>query len=289
VGATSALVAIVQFLVAYGHYQETRQLGDNPEVLARIKGFMSHWITFSVGEMLVWCAAIPLLVVLTRKWLLPVVVIGAGLVLSFTRGVWIGSAAAFMSIALTLPRKVLAAVLVPVAVVALIAAGPIVHRISMSFQGNFMPDENRVALLQAGVGMVHDHPFFGVGPERVQKEFDQYYAGPIDKSKLYTGHMENNFMQIAAERGLITLAAFIWLMVELFRGAFRLRRDPDKMVRAAGLSSLAVLVGFLVAGLFSYPFGDSETMMLFLFLMSIPFGLTQGEKQAKAATQPRSA
>jgi O-antigen ligase len=208
------------------------------------------------------------------------VAIGAGIVLSFTRGVWIGCAVGAASIAFMLPRKQLVALLAPVALVALLAAGPIYYRLSMSTWDNFTPDTGRRALVRAGVAMVQDHPFFGVGPDRIQDEFPRYHTPPPELKGLFYGHMENNFMQIAAERGLITLAAFLWFYAELFVGLWRRLKHNGEMVRASALSSLAVLTGFLVAGLFSYDFGDSETLLLFLFLVSIPFGLTSDARRS---------
>ena len=84
-------------------------------------------------------------------------------------------------------------------------------------------------------------------------------------------------MQIAAERGLLCFAAFVWFVLELYASLLRLLKN-DGMVRISALSALAGLTGFMVAGLFSYDFGDSEVLMLFLFLVSIPFGLSHPQR-----------
>ena len=65
--------------------------------------------------------------------------------------------------------------------------------------------------------MIRDHPWFGVGRERVPAEFLKMYGGP-NLTNIYYGHLENNFLQIAAERGLICFAAFIWFLLELYAG-----------------------------------------------------------------------
>jgi O-antigen ligase len=238
-----------------------------------VTGFMSHWMTFSGEQMLVWCAAVPAVGILGQRWIAALSIVGVGIILSFTRSVWIGAAAGFSSIALTMPRRLLVIVLIPVVLAAGVASGLIYHRISMSMEPGFKPDTGRVLLLKAGVQMIHDHPLFGVGPERVHTEFPGYAVG-VDLTNLYYGHLENNYMQIAAERGLLCFAAFLWLILELYAGLWRLLKSMDETIRMASLSALAALTGFLVAGLFSYDFGDSEVLMLFLFLVSIPFGLS---------------
>jgi O-antigen ligase len=231
-------------------------------------------MTYSGEQLLVWCSAVPVITLLGERWIVPLSVIGAGIILSFTRSAWLGSAAGLMAIAVAMPRRLLLSVVLPVGLVGLGASSLIYHRLSKSMEPGFAPDTGRIALLKAGAQMIQDHPFFGVGPERVQVEFPRY-AGAIDISSFYHGHLENNFMQIAAERGLVCFTAFIWFLVELYAALLKLLKS-DGIVRISALSALAALTGFLVAGLFSYDFGDSEVLMLFLFIVSIPFGLSHG-------------
>ena len=145
----------------------------------------------------------------------------------------------------------------------------------MSFmEGGFTPDSGRLEMLDVGVRMIRDHPLFGVGPERVVAEFESYYRGE-DLEDLYTGHLHNNFVQIAAERGLLCLAAFLWLLFRIGLDMTRGARSTAPWRKWSAVSGLSVLVAFVSAGLFEYNFGDSEVLMLFLFFVSIPYGLMQ--------------
>ena len=99
-------------------------------------------------------------------------------------------------------------------------------------------------------------------------------------------------MQIAAERGLPALGvwlAFIGIAtVDLWR-AFRKSRIP--CLAAAGLAAVAAM---LAAGLFEYNFGDSEFLMLFLVLVTLPFaadaaGSAVTRPAARSRRSPRSA
>jgi O-antigen ligase len=84
--------------------------------------------------------------------------------------------------------------------------------------------------------MVQAHPLFGVGPERIHDEFPNYNTGkPVD----YYGHLHNNFLQIAAERGLLSLAAFVWFLVELYRSLLVRLRDSEDDTHWAILGSIA--------------------------------------------------
>ena len=272
VAGAMSFYAIVQFLIAYMRFLDTQLLADDPMVLARITGSMGHWMTFSGEQMLVWCSAVPAILMLGQQWLAPLALVGAAIILSFTRSVWLGAAAGFVAVALTLPRRLLIAVLAPLMLVAILASGLIYHRISISFeQPNFAPDQSRLAYLDVGIQMIRANPFFGVGPERIRTEFPHYYRGT--QLPDYYGHLHNNFMQIAAERGLLCFAAFVWFILELYRGLIQTAKAADSGTRWIALSALSALTGFLVAGLFEYNFGDSEVLLLLLFIVSMPFGI----------------
>jgi O-antigen ligase len=286
VGAVASAYALVQFGVKYVRFLSTQQLLDyDPTVLARITGFMSHWMTFSGEQLLVWCAALPAMLIFGRRWMIPLGLVGAALILSFTRSAWLGAMGGFVVVALLIPRKYLLGVTLPIAIVAAGASGLIYHRVSLSFQqGRFGPDSNRFELAIAGVRMIQDHPVFGVGPERIQKEFPRYSRGrQVD----YYGHLENNLLQLAAERGLLCLAAFLWFVFELYAGLLGMLKTAKDEARWITLSAVSALTGFMISGLFSYNFGDSEVLLLLLFIVSLPYGvnnavLDSGERRVDA-------
>ena len=272
--AVTSVVALGQFGFAYLKFLSTQKLADDPTVLARVTGFMGHWMTFSGEQLLVWCAAIPAIVALGRRWLLPLGLVSAALILSFTRSVWLGAAAAFMVVALSLPRRMVVAVLLPVAAVAAIASGLIYHRMSLSFGDRFGPDSGRLEMLYVGSRMIQDHALFGVGLERIHTEFPHYYHG-TDLSSFYYGHLHNNVLQIAAERGLLCLAAFLWLIFTIYADLMSMLKTAAPHSRWAILSALGAMTGFFVAGFFEYNFGDSEVLLLLLFIVSLPYGMHQ--------------
>jgi hypothetical protein len=272
VAAVGSAYSFIQFGVRYVRFLSTQSLDYDPTVLARITGFMGHWMTFSGEQLLIWCAAVPAMVTLGRRWLIPLSFVGAALVLSFTRSVWLGAAAGFAVVALTMPRKLVLGVALPVGIIAAAASGLIAHRLAFSFQQqNFAPDSGRVELFFGGVRMIQAHPLFGVGPERVHTEFPRYSR--TDELPTYYGHLENNVVQLAAERGLICLATFLWFVFELYASLISMLKTESES-RWVVLSALAALTGFLVSGFFSYNFGDSEVLLLLLFIVSVPYGVT---------------
>jgi O-antigen ligase len=85
-------------------------------------------------------------------------------------------------------------------------------------------------------------------------------------------HLHNVPIQIAAERGLPALAVWLWFVVVAARDLWRqLRARIAPAVAGAGLAALVAMVS---AGMFEYNFGDSEFLMLFLGLLTLPFAAT---------------
>jgi O-antigen ligase len=82
-------------------------------------------------------------------------------------------------------------------------------------------------------------------------------------------HLHNVPLQIAAERGLPTLAAWLVFIVILALDLARLFWKGHNRVLTA--AALAALVSMLAAGLFEHNFGDSEFLMLFLLIVTLPF------------------
>jgi O-antigen ligase len=272
VAVVSAATAIVQFGIAEITFLRTGEISDDPTLLNRITGPLGHWMTFSGVQLLVWCGAIPAIAILGRKYIVAISMISIAIVLSNTRGVWLGAAAGFAFVTVGLPRRVIATVLLPVLVIGLLASPLIYRRVRMSFDTGLATNYSRLVYVSVGTQMIRDHPLLGVGPGRVDDEFPKYFEGP-DLKNFYYGHLHNNFLQIGAERGLLCLATFVWLLLELYRSMLRFLKRSDEKLRWPILSSLAALTGFVVSGLTEFNFGDSEVLVLFLFLISIPFGL----------------
>jgi putative inorganic carbon (HCO3(-)) transporter len=121
-------------------------------------------------------------------------------------------------------------------------------------------------MLHVGERMIAARPLTGVGPNMVERLYPQYRGA--DAVKPVNPHLHNNPLQIAAERGLPALAIWLWFLVALVRGLWQQFADGRHRELVAG--ALATLVALLAAGLFEYNFGDSEVLMLFLLIVTLP-------------------
>jgi O-antigen ligase len=187
--------------------------------------------------------------------------------LTLTRGAWVGVAVGVAVLFLGKDFRLLA--LIPIVVVGglLLAPPALIERAQSIFNRKDVTTVDRIAMLEAGVAIVKDYPLTGVGPDQIERVYPRYRVP--DAVKPTNPHLHNVPMQIAAERGLPALGAWIWFVASVFGGLWTLlRKGRNRSLAAAALGGM---VAMLAAGLTEYNFGDSEFLMLLLVLITLPF------------------
>ncbi|HZI80723.1 MAG TPA: O-antigen ligase family protein [Vicinamibacterales bacterium] len=270
-----AAIGAVYGIVQYGllHFDS---LGKRPQ------GISHHYMTFSGFLMLGLCAALSRVVFGAKDRLWPALVIPAivvALFLTLGRGAWVGASIAVAVMLSLKDFRLIAAIPLVVAVAFALAPDTVTRRMTSVFDLKDPSNRDRVSMLQTGVAMTRAHPLTGVGPNMVEKVYVQYRApGAVEP---VNQHLHNVPMQIAAERGIPALGVFIWFVIRLGRSFIRMFRAGDNRVLAA--TGIASLVAMLAAGMFEYNFGDSEFLMLFLVLITLPFAAMRPEPPSAAA------
>ena len=259
VGAATAAYGIFQYGLL--HYDQLNQ---------RPQGTLGHYMTYSGLLMLVIGTALAKLLFEPREKTWAALVMPAlllAIALTSTRMAWVGVCAA-AAVLLIIKDFRLLAILPIVGAITFAAAGPaITHRLMSMFDAKDPTRRDRVAMLLEGQHMVRDHPVFGVGPNMVEEVYPQYRVAQAVEQ--INPHLHNVPMQIAAERGLPALALWIVFLGVLCRDLYgRLRTIRPRTVAAAATAAIASM---LAAGLFEYNFGDSEFLMMFLLLITLPF------------------
>jgi putative inorganic carbon (hco3(-)) transporter len=264
VGAASALIGIVQYGVL-----------NFDDLQRRPQGALSHWMTYSGTLMLVVCAAVARLLFDTRgrTWaalIMPALIVS--LMVTLTRTAMVGVAVGVGMLLLSRDFRLLAVLPILAGVVIALAPASVSNRVYSIIDLNDPTSRDRVAMLQAGVAIIQDHPLTGVGPNQIERIYPAYRVpGAVQPSN---PHLHNVPMQIAAERGLPALASWLWFVITAAVGLVRLlRHSRHRTLAAAGLGSLAAA---LAAGFFEYNFGDSEFLMLLLTLITVPFAANRG-------------
>ncbi len=274
-------------LVGLGQYV----IDDLGGVRHRITGPMSHYMTYSGILMLVDVMIIALLACTPARdrgrkiwWVwICLVLVTLALVMTYSRHAWVGLVAGIVVIAISIRSWKL--VVVPMVLVALLvlAQGTLSERIQDIFDTSTnVSNIDRLNQLKSGLQMISDHPLKGVGPGMVEPLYPAYRTTQAVKE--VTSHLHNTPVQLFAETGLVGLALWLWFVLRLFTvlggrlqgmGVFSRRPAPagrpwDRRLFYQ-LGSLAAAAAFFTAGLFEYNFGDTEVLVLFMFIISIAY------------------
>jgi O-antigen ligase len=125
--------------------------------------------------------------------------------------------------------------------------------------------------------MIRAHPLLGLGPEVMKDpaQFDRYVPADIARPLPtgWYGHLHNIYIQYAAERGIPTMLAMMWLIGKvLWDFASALRGKPSSTeVRFVLHGAIAVILAILAEGLLEYNLGDSEVLTLFLAMIAFGY------------------
>ena len=175
--------------------------------------------------------------------------IALGIVLSLSRGAWLGLAISLGVMALAWSPRA-RALIVPLAGLVVLVVGlamlgllpPNLATRITSVTDNFgvfdvrnVPptSENfavveRMAHWQAGWEMFRDYPFLGVGPGNYPAVYERYYIPPWKEP---LGHAHNYYLNMAAETGVPGLLAFLLMLGLAFRALRRRIRAADALGR----------------------------------------------------------
>ena len=258
VGALSATFGIIQYLLLnYDH------LGRRPQ------GTLGLYMTYSGLLMLVTCAAVSRVMFGAhhRVWaalVLPALVLA--LALTFTRSAWVGACVGVGVLFLMRDFRLLGLLPIVLGVFLIVAPSSLTSRLYSTFSLTDPSNVDRVAMMKSGWRIVKDDPLTGVGPDMIIQVYPHYR----DKTAVnqLNPHLHNVPLQIAAERGIPALLVWLWFIVTLGYDFFRRRTADFPSLSNAGLAAIAAM---LAAGLFEYNFGDSEFLMLFLVLVTLPY------------------
>jgi hypothetical protein len=213
-------------------------------------------------------------------------VVAISLILNFTRGVWLGCLVATVYIVWRWNPRALWAIPVLLVVVELAAPTLIRRRVSMAFHPREDPAlAIRLEMWGVGLRMVREHPWAGVGAGNIPLVYTAYLPPGVTPIYGYHDHLHDNFLQLAAERGLPCLIAWLWFMLALGWHILRIRRRLTNG-RWIADAAFAAWLAFIAEGFFEFNFGTTPVLMVFLFVMSTPFVAENLERRAQ---EPSSA
>jgi len=201
-------------------------------------------------------AGVPVVGRLTRPAL---VILGAALLVSGSRGAYLALIAALVVMTLVYVPRARMLIYVGAAALFALVGGAIFGLVPASITTAVLdlfgisnidvanptlqdwPTAERLAHQLAGLRMFADHPILGVGIGNYPAAYHKYQVAPVWVNDL--GHAHNYYINIAAEAGAIGLIAFLAVLVAAFVIVARLyRRAETPWARTIALGALGVLV-----------------------------------------------
>ncbi len=133
----------------------------------------------------------------------------------------------------------------------------------------------RLAMWKDGAYLATQHPLLGVGMGSIQDHWQQWNLQGFARFHEFW-NFHSDIVQLAAERGLLTLAAWLWFVVAyivyLLRLLPRLRRRT-LFGWAVAVGILTGFIAFLVTSLAESSLGDDTLVMLLFFCVGIALAM----------------
>jgi len=250
----------------------------NPNLLA---GYLVPAIALSIAAVFAWRGWLP-----KALALLMAVLNSSCLILTFSRGGWIGLVVVFFAFAILfaywwsvyLPSfwrtwllPALLGGLIGILILGLLFVAPLRDRVSSMFVGRQDSSNNfRINVWAAVTKMIRDRPILGIGPGNTA--FNKVY--PIYQvSPRYTALSAYSILlEICVETGVLGASCFLWLLLVTFnQGAIQLQRLRDGS-SAEGfwlMAAIAAMLGMLAHGLFDTVWYRPEVNTLWWLMVAL--------------------
>jgi O-antigen ligase len=286
------------------------------ELDQRIRGPFSHYMTFS-GVLLICDVLLVTQMVCGRgarsvwRWI-ALALINVALVGTMTRGAWVALGGSLLCLLAVYGRRGARgqlgaagerpeppreprhrgrryAAICALALLAVFLAAPasVLRRASSIFDLRDPSNYDRLCMIDAGLHMIAERPFVGLGPDMVDHRYEIYRQPTAPRYSV--PHLHNSFLEMAAERGLPSLGAYLWMMIAGVRLALRRYRAEGGLAGGRAelyLGSVLALLAFNLAGLFENNWGDAEVKRLALFALMMPFCLALADSEDGPVAAP---
>src|SRR5215471_17549205 len=291
VGSISGVLGITQYIQR--RHEALAQHADYYGFFLdrRITGFAGHWMTFGGAEMIVFLMLASFLL-MGAPWKYKLfawplaALLGIAITLGMTRSIFLLGVPVGLIYLLWSRSRVLVMALPVLAIVVAAVPGTLHERIVSVAKphGDLDSNSHRAVCRIVGWQMIKAHPWLGLGPEQVGKQFDRYVPASVSRPlpNGWYGHLHNIYLQYAAERGIPGLLSILWLIGKATLDFLTVLRRGLVASEARFIlyGSIAVVFAILAEGFFEYNLGDSEVLTMFLAVIACGYVAKRQSKEA---------
>jgi len=245
--------------------------------------------------------------------LIGILAMGTSLIVTFTRGSYIGFGASliFMAILFIFSRgknfikdnkknfMVIFAVMIIITFLFVIPtplskSGTVIStiksRISITQLVQSVSVIRRITILKFTALMIKDHPLLGSGIGTYKYNTLRYQAEFFEQEQQnrslyiigFANKAHNEYMQIWAELGIIGLGIFIWLMIGYFTYGLRfIKKTKNEYKKGIIIGLMGAVVAVLVDGIFGFPLHLPATVILFWLALALTIVMIKSEVDAE--------
>lgn len=202
-------------------------------------------------------------------------ILGLAIVLSLTRGVWIGLGLAAILMPPWLERRrgvLLSAVILALGLGAVAGVPALRARALQSFDPARSYDSERVEIWKANFAMFRDSPLIGIGWNENGRRLREYFDRAGLPATQFQGHAHSQYFQALSGTGALGLLCYL-----LFAGgllvvtglALRRGAKDDWWMRGTLLGIWGAQIVFVVGGLTEANFSIAKNRYMYLFLTAL--------------------
>lgn len=218
----------------------------------------------------------------TKLWwgsLIAVVLVGASIITTFTRGAWIAMACAWFVMALLAAPRVAAAIAGAGALLIAIASAAsetFRERLSTLINPTYSSNAERWFLWKANWEMFKDYPILGLGYSENENRAKEYVAR-MGQPDAFTGHAHNNYLQFLSGTGITGLLTYLFIITFMMVITYKLwRKLPQDAVwpRAIALAAIGAQIHLHVGGFTECNFKAGATNHNFMMVWALVIAMS---------------
>lgn len=200
-------------------------------------------------------------------YLLACGIMGVCLVLTYSRGCYLGLLFAAALFLVLLDRRFLVLGIIAVALSPLYLPESVLERFTSIGNMGDTSTSYRVYIWMGTLAMLKDYWFCGIGPG--SGAFNRVYP-EYAYNAITAPHSHNLFLQITCDTGVCGLLVFGLLLVAYYRMMFTaLSQKPRREIKILQIANVSAVTGFLVQSMTDYTFYNYRVLLLFFATLGL--------------------
>ena len=189
------------------------------------------------------------------------------LVITYSRGCYIGIMVAAAVFLVLLDRRFILLGIVGLLIMPFVLPETIINRFMSIGNMNDSSTSYRFYIYMGTINMLKDYWLCGIGPgQSAYNKVYPYYG----YNGISAPHSHNTFLQVMCDTGIAGIIVFIAVIYQFFKLLFRAYIDTDdKETKIYTIAFMASISGFLVQSLFDYTFYNYRVMIFFWIYIAL--------------------